>query len=120
MFRFTIRDVLWLMVVVAMGCGTSGLRQKGRQEVGFWTFASDRKWEQVEGGALDRALTEFTRLKETYGDSFNVVVEDLHAEGAPTSDGSETAKIHIKVYVSPRNAQIETRLKELGLVYVER
>jgi high-affinity Fe2+/Pb2+ permease len=37
MFRFTIRDVLWLMVVVAMGCG--------------WWF-EDREWRQVNRGLM--------------------------------------------------------------------
>jgi len=98
----------------------SSLGQRENEAVGFWTFASDREWPQFEGGALDRALKEFVRLKEAYGDTFNVIVEDLNTEGTPREDGTKTAMIHIKVYVSPRNENIESTLRALGLEYIER
>src|SRR5262245_17043487 len=100
MFRLTIRDVLQA-VMAAFGYRTSGPTQQETRGTGFWTFASDREWPQVEGGALDCALKEFIRLKQAHGDVFNVVIEDLHAAGSPTPDGEATAKIYIKIYVSP-------------------
>lgn len=69
---------------------------------------------------MDNALAGFMGMKERYGDQFQLIVEDLHQEGSPTADGSKTAKIHIKVVVSPRNMEIEQRLSKLGLTYVEK
>jgi hypothetical protein len=42
MFRFTSRDVLWLMVVVGMGCAWS-----------VEYFCSDRRWLEFRAGALE-------------------------------------------------------------------
>ena len=83
---------------------------------GYWSLGTDRAWSEAD---LDKAFSVFIRLKETYGDQFNLVVQDLHKEGTPRSDGTKTAQILIKVYVSPPNAVIDGELQSVGLVYVK-
>lgn len=45
MFRFTIRDVLWLTVVVGMGCAW-----------GAEYFVSDRRWTEFKAETLEQAF----------------------------------------------------------------
>lgn len=83
---------------------------------GYWSLGTHKQWSAAE---LDKAFAVFIRLKETYGDQFNFVVQDLRKEGKPNPDGSKTAQILIKIYVSPANPKIEREIKDVGLVYVK-
>jgi len=82
----------------------------------FWTLGGNKQWTDQE---LDKAFAVFKRLKETYGDQFNLVVQDLHKEGSTRADGTKTAQIFIKIFVSPPNEKLEKELKELGLTYIK-
>ena len=83
---------------------------------GFWTLGTQKQWNDKE---LDVAFALFKRLKETYGDQFSLVVQDLHKEGTPKADGTKTAQIVIKIFVSPPNDKIEKELRNVGLTYVK-
>jgi hypothetical protein len=83
---------------------------------GYWSLGTDKTWSAAD---LDKAFSVFIRLRETYGDQFNLVVQDLHKEGAPRIDGAKTAQILIKIYVSPSNVAIDRELQSVGLVYVK-
>lgn len=85
-------------------------------QIGYWSLGTDREWSESD---LDKAFSVFIRLKDTYGDQFNLVVQDLHKEGTPRADGTKTAQILIKIYVSPPNTEIEKELESVGLIYVK-
>lgn len=82
---------------------------------GFWSMGTDHAWSEQE---LDKAFDLFKQLKAKHGDRFNLVVQDLHKEGTPMSNGAKTAQILIKVYVSPPDNQISESLKNVGMVFV--
>ena len=83
---------------------------------GFWTLGGNKQWTDQE---LDKAFAVFKRLKETYGGQFNLVVQDLHKEGSPKANGTKTAQIVIKIFVSPPNEKIDKELKDIGLTYIK-
>ena len=94
----------------------SALAQTNWENKGFWSFGTETEWSEQN---LDKAFVVFKRLKETYGDQFNLVVQDLHKEGKPMANGSKSAQILIKIYVSPPNQKIEKELRNVGLKYVK-
>ena len=105
---------LWtLLLLVSITSADAQMNQK-RDE--YWSLGADKTW---SGADLDKAFAVFTRLKDAYGDQFNLVVQDLHKPGAAKADGTKTAQILIKIYVSPPNPSIERELKNVGLVYVK-
>ena len=69
---------LLLRLMAMFSFGRPNLVREDKVGAEFWTFLNDREWSPNSGGDLDKALEAFVRLKETYGDAFNVVVEDLH------------------------------------------
>lgn len=98
---------------------TSGYSKEKGKAVGFWTFGSDKEWVTGKGGNIDNALADFVQMKEKYGDQFQLIVEDLEQKGITKPDGTETAKIHIKIIIDPPSKEIESQIEALGLMYVE-
>jgi len=109
----TLKFILALLLATI---SISALAQMNWENKGFWTFGTETEWSDQN---LDKALAVFKRLKETYGDQFNLVVQDLHKEGKPMANGGKTAQILIKIYVTPPNQKIENELRSVGLKYVK-
>lgn len=106
--------VRFLALLVTFSMSTISMSAK---PPGFWSMRADREWSASE---LDRAFDVFKRMKTTYGDQFNFVVQDLHKEGSQRADGAKTAQILIKIYVTPPNLKISKELEDVGMVYVDK
>jgi hypothetical protein len=60
MFRFTIRDLLWLMALVGMACG-------------WWLEHRQRKWFELKA---DVALSEYRKQKEVTDELWKITGRD--------------------------------------------
>ena len=101
-----------LAVLASLGLNSAPQAAKA---TGFWSMGTDHAWSEQE---LDRAFDLFKNLQAKHGDRFKLVVQDLHKEGTPMSNGAKTAQILIKVYVIPPDNQISDALKSVGMVFV--
>jgi hypothetical protein len=98
--RFTIRDLLWLTVVVALGVAwwvdrRSVFIQKERFKIDAWSARNDaQRWERLAHEMAD-ALTDSGWLVELDDNSFTLA-------GPPGSD-STTPKPAAPVPIPPKN-----------------